>query len=289
MKSDFKKWMLITLIPATAFLFGCKTAPTPEVRPKPSLSAEQEQLLGEILEILDTTIADADQKIEEKKDPTSPLKWLADDLRKIREYVKSVEAGETLYDESKMKALSDSVRSIRINIENPVEKILETDVSFGLGKYLISDLSEKGKKALQDFTVEVIGSLVEKQRRAFPGRMPVIIVKTVGYADATPPGPRLASELRKGIRGGIPSDPVEARKILNTELSRRRAKTIGEYVKMQLHSRLDESRIKIDEPVIYGLGEMTPYPEKSIAPAYRTKDKRRRICKIHGIVFIDGQ
>lgn len=287
MKSDAKRLLTAFLVLAAIFS-GCKTAPPPEpISDQSELTLEQQRLLNEIMGILDTTISKTGKKLESRQDPTSPMISFLEDLKEKKAYIKEIESGKVPYNAERLADLKDEIRSIRVNIENPVERVLKADITFGLGKYEITDLSEKGRKVLGEFTREVIEVLVKKQRQLFPEKIPVVFIRAIGYADEAAPGPNLARELEKSIGKALPADPIEARKERNIELSRRRAGAIAEYVVKQLKSSLGESSVRIGGPEIFGMGEAYPYPETTVSPPYAPIDKRRRVCKIHGNVLVN--
>ncbi len=276
MKNNLKRWGIVLLF-MTAGISGCMTYST--------LTREESQILGEILDMLDTTITEAEEKIQIRPDPTSPLKKFTEKLADRREYLKMVEAGEVPYDPELVSKYSDEVRDIQVNIRNPVERVLETDISFGLGKYEIANLADEGRKVLGEFAREIMSALVDKQKKLFPDRTFVITVRTIGYADEVQPGPKLTEALTEGEKESLPQDPVERRKVLNRELSRRRSQTINEYITMKLEAELEYPQVKIGVPEIMGLGEEFPYLRETIFPPYKSEDKRRRICKVHGKVL----
>jgi len=286
LKNDAKRLFAAFLVSAVIFS-GCKTAPPPPDPDPSQLSQEQQQLLDEIKGILDTTIVETGEKLESRQDPTSPMLSFMDTLKEKKAYLRDVETGKAPYDAERIAEVKDEIRSIRVNIDNPVERVMKADITFGLGKYQITDLSKKGRKVLREFTQEIIQVLVEKQKRLFPEKITVVVIRVIGYADEAAPGAKLAGELKKSIGKALPSDPIEARKQFNKELSRRRAGSIAEYVSEQFKSNLDDSSVKIRGPEIFGMGEEYPYPARVVSPPYEPIDKRRRICKIHGNVLVE--
>jgi len=270
-----EKWSIISLL---LFITGCATA---------YLTNAEQQALNEILEILDTSIIEAKEKIEREPDPTSPLGYFVESLDDKRKYVKEIEDGKIPFNEAAVSKVANEAKEIQTNIKNPVDRVLKTDVSFSPGKYKIDDLSEEGKELLNDFSEEVFDVLVKEQRIFFPDNLLIIVIKTIGYADEITPGAGLTDELCEKIDEELPQDPFEQRKILNKELSRRRAETVNEYIQIQLKANLKMPQVEIGESEIIGMGEEFPYPENEASPPYMTDDKRRRICKIYSNVFVD--
>ncbi len=272
MRYNIKKCITVLMI----ILTGCATM---------LLNKEQKEVLNDILEILDTSIVEAEDKYKLKPDPTSPLKDFVEILTDRRKYVRQVEKGAIPYDADLVSKYFDEIKGIVTNIRYPVGRILEADVSFKLGEYKISGLSEKGKEILNNFAGDVINILVKNQRKVFPRKKLAIIIRTIGYADEITPGTGLVEVLTKGAEN-FPEEPDEKRSFLNKKLSRLRAQAINDYIRQQLEINLKEPNVIIGIPQIIGLGEELPYPIDMISSPYKLRDERRRICKIHGNVFI---
>lgn len=253
---------------------------------QPGLTAEQQRALAEILEILDTTITETETALRQKPDPTSPFRDFAQKLTTIRSRIDRMESGEADYDPAAVEKYWNDVIEIRLNVNQPVDRVLSVDVFFGPGKYSIDDVSEEGKRVLDEFAADIISSQVRPLRALFPDKRLAIVIKAIGYADEMPLADWFAESLAADISGTVPQDPVDRRERLNRELSYRRARTIANYVKMRVDAMLEVENVVIDEPIILGLGEAYPYPEASVVPDYAAKDNRRRICKIHGNVFV---
>ncbi|MCP4105727.1 MAG: hypothetical protein GY749_09340 [Desulfobacteraceae bacterium] len=274
MRYNIKK--IITVLMLMIILTGCATI---------FLSREQKKVLGELLEILDTSIVEAEDKYKLKPDPTSPMKDFVETLTDRREYISQVEKGKIPYDADLVSKYFDEIKGIVTNIRYPVGRILEADVFFKLGEYKISGLSVKGKEILNNFAKDVIDILVKNQRRVFPRKKLSVIIRTIGYADEITPRAGLAEVLTKNAEN-FPEEPDMKKIFLNKKLSRLRAEAINDYIRQQLKINLKDSNVIIGPPHIIGLGEELPYPEDMISPPYKPKDARRRICKIHGNVFI---
>jgi len=250
------------------------------------LTGEQRQALTEIMEILNTAIAETEEIISRKPDPTSPWRELADKLRTIREHVSRIKEGKEPYDFNLMSKYTNEVLGIQMNVQNPVDRILGVDVFFGPGRYKISELSEEGKEMLRAFASDIVEMQVKKLRALFPDQPLSVVIRTIGYADEMPMSPWFAEALKKDLHQSVPAEPVAKRQMLNRELSFRRAQSIGEYVKMQLESMLTMEKVTVDSPINFGMGEALPFAGEPVEPPYMPQDKRRRICKIHGNVFV---
>ncbi|MCP4346813.1 MAG: hypothetical protein GY795_14955 [Desulfobacterales bacterium] len=167
-----------------------------------------------------------------------------------------------------------------IPLEKKIIQTLKSDISFGLGDYKLSDLSKKGQKALQTFTKNL--TEIEKDYpKQYEEQLITIIIKTVGFTDETPFSERLEKELaRPG--DNIPEDRVEKRKFFNKRLSELRATTVNDYITKELEKFYENNeKIKI-EPDIIGKGEEPPTKREGPL-SYRSRDPRRRICKISAI------
>ncbi len=150
---------------------------------------------------------------------------------------KRLKKGKIPFDETVVSKVANEAKEIQTNIKNPVDRVVKTDVSFSPGKYKIDDLSEEGKKLLDDFSKDVFDILVKEQRIFFPDKILIIVIKIIGYADETAPGPVLTGELCEETDEELPQDILEKRKILNKELSRRRAETVNEYIQSTVKSK----------------------------------------------------
>lgn len=282
-QNPLKGWRILLFF-TVIVISGCAISP-PQPQHRPSLNNEEERLLGEIMDMLDTTIVDAEKKIGEKSDPTSPLKDFTEKLNQKREYLRQVEAGEADYNPELVARYADEVKEIQLHIQNPVERVLESDVFFELGKYEIDDLSEEGKEILRGFAREIMDLLLKKQKELFPDRTFIITIRTIGYADEVYPGPELTDSLMQGTDGSLPEDRILRRQELNRELSTLRAQAINDFIRMELRAYQNDPQVKIGAPEIVGMGEEFPYLPDTVSPPYQSKDKRRRICKVHGKVF----
>ncbi|QTA83010.1 OmpA-like domain-containing protein [Desulfonema limicola] len=256
------------------------------------LTKEQSEALVEILEILNKTIVETEAIMNKNPDPTSPYKELSEKLKTIQDNISRIREGKEPYSAEIMSKYSNEIIGIQMNIQNPVNRVLGVDVFFAPGRYKISDFSAEGKEVLDSFAADILELQAKKLRNLFPEKELAIVIKAIGYADEMPLSQWFAQELEKDINAVIPGDPVEKRKMLNRELSFRRAQSIAEYVRdhvQEMLKMLTIDNIKIDPPVIIGLGEIFPYADNNIDPPYMPRDKRRRICKIHGNVFVISQ
>lgn len=113
-----EKWSIIFLL---LLMTGCATA---------YLTNAEQDALDEILEILDTSIIEAKERIEREPDPTSPLGHFVESLDNKRKYVKEIEEGKIPFDVAVVSKVANEAKEIQTNIKNPVDRVVKTDVSF---------------------------------------------------------------------------------------------------------------------------------------------------------------
>jgi hypothetical protein len=252
------------------------------------LERQQQQALLEILSILDQTIEETEEILQNNPDPTNQYVDILDKLQAMKRIIGEIKSGDAPYDEELLQQYTRKIREIEANIRNSVDRVFSSDVFFGLGKYQISELSEEGRADLKGFVDAVMERQVKVFRKMFPERTLVVNIKAVGYADETPLGPELAETLTGRINGPIPEDPGARKKVLNQELSYLRAESIVAYIERGLRRRLTGKNCTIGDPVIQGLGEALPYPDGYVDPPYKARDERRRICKIYSKITLEG-
>ncbi len=254
----------------------------------PKLTRQQEDALSDILVILNTAITGTEEILNKNTDPTNPYQDILDKLHFMQSRIEEMRTGKAPFDAERIARYTGEIMEIEANVRNAVDKVFNIDVFFELGKYRISDLSEEGKAALQAFARTLIEKQLKKLRKLFPERPLTVVIKSIGYADETPPGPELAERLEEEIAGPLPKDPAERRKAYNKKLSFLRAETIFEYVKIRTESMMDLENVTFGKPEIIGLGEEYPYPREMMVPPYAAEDERRRICKLYSKVNISA-
>ena len=277
MKTTLRQWLCFPLL--AMLLSGCILFS--------SLTKEEEKALDDVMVILNTAITEAESDMYNELDPGSPLNFFVEELSEQREYVRQVETGKMPYISELISKLADQAQKIWANIRDPAKRVLETEIFFELGKYKISDLSEDQRNALMAFVRDIIEVLIERQTELLPDKIFVIMIRTTGYADATPPGLKTTSVLKTGIKEPLPREMSERRRLLNATLSRHRSLSVAEEIRTQLAATLEYPNIIISAPETLGLGEAFPYPEHRILPPpYKPKDQRRRVCKMQVWVAI---
>ena len=260
-------------------LAGCATS---------KLTRQQREALADILVILDQTIEETHEILENDPDPTNQYVDILERLNGMKEIIEAVRAGDTAYDDRRISHYIRKIKAIEANIQNAVDEVFSNDVFFGLGEYRISDLSPAGKRSLETFTESIIDSQVKVFQKLFPDYPLVIEIRAVGYADETPLLPDLAETLVRKTQAPIPDDPIERKHLLNKTLSYLRAEEIYEHIRRKLASMLEMGAISIGRPEIVGMGEALPYPPGHVDPPYRSQDERRRICKLYSRISLSG-
>lgn len=197
-----------------------------------------------------------------KKGEDTSLKILLLKLDKIMDYANAVETGmKIMFDEgiNMCQQYAQVKETVRKNI---VRRVEASDVSFGVGKYKITDL--KGKQALN----RIVGDVMTVKNdfvRQFPGKI-MISVKTTGYTDTQPFNEEVGSLQEKC------GSKKDSRQALNQCLSRLRAETIGQYISDEILKHDAEIGIKKEA---VGKGEEMP---PGVMPSSSNNDPRRRIC-----------
>lgn len=264
-----------------ALLAGCATMP--------SITDEEQKLLSEIAEMLDTNIEDAEGKILFNPEAADGVEGLVKKLHEKRKFIKQVETGEIPYDPESMQKIAAEAKEIEASVQRPVEKTWSADVHFGLGKYKISDLSEREKESLKgiirEFT-EIGAGILEK----LPSRKQVIItVKTFGYADGTAVLSKTKNALMKNMSVKFPRSKPGMKQLLNTEISRHRSRSVNAYAGTNLKNSLKYPQLSFGKARIISMGETYPYPEDTVSPPYQSKDERRRLCKIYMTITVKNR
>ncbi|XCN73496.1 MAG: hypothetical protein Q3M24_01725 [Candidatus Electrothrix aestuarii] len=269
-----KNKILILLVIAFSFFTGCAKKNNTElnlseVERNTTLNTNQSSrtLAEKILQIVN-------------RDPSSPLGGFLPKLKKITKKTAQILNNEAPYNNNEMSEYLSYIEQGVINSEPDLENVLENDVSFPSGKYHISNLSDKSKVVLKGFVRDSVFPLITRYRKKHPNEHLIVTIKTVGYADSSPPGGNLAALLDDKLPN-LSKSMVERRKQRNKELSRLRAEIINDYILQEMNSELPHApRIEIKKN-IKGLGEELPYNEIN----YRERDDRRRICKAYVTVL----
>ncbi len=210
------------------------------------------------------------------QDPENPLLEYESELDQVIEKAEQMKTQTELVSLEKVIQDLEGVLEITYSIRTSLSKTLESDVSFGKGKY---DLSSQGKKTLDEFLKNVIGDRRECARD-YPNKLVVTKVKVVGYTDKLDfeSGTPLVKTLIEKAKTDIPDKDPRRREALNLCLSRLRADTIGQYIRGYISENQQKDPDMKVETEILGRGEAIP---AGITPPYPTADPRRRICKLY--------
>ncbi len=242
-----------------------------------SLEASQNVLKQFYQESIVASAQGTKTKIEDilAEDPDSALQDFIPKLNDILDYSEEIERGQQMVDLEKLLEDIEKVEQIEHDTETHISQTLESDISFGPGKYV---LSPEGKQALEESHTEFI-TTIKEYKTQYPEKLLLIKIKVVGHTDSTgfKSGTRLVEELSEGIED-LPVQYPERGQVLNQRLSEFRARTISEHLEQFIREEIgDASRIEIEQEII-GLGEEIP---KGLPGPYGYQDPRRRICKIY--------
>ncbi len=214
----------------------------------------------------------------EKEDADSPLKAYLPELNTILDFAEELEKGEEVASIDKVLSSMDKVLKAKHGDETSTNETVESDISFDLGKY---NLSEKGVLRL-DESLEKILEKKDEYKRQYPDSTVIAKITVTGYTDQVGFNEKaiLFKELIRGAEDELPPKhtPEERRRFLNKRLSEFRARTIGEYIKQFiLKSEEANPQFKVDLE-IKGYGEEI---YEDIPPPYPSNDSRRRFCKFY--------
>ena len=234
------------------------------------------------LNTVTTLVEKAKSEIEEttEKDPDNPLKDFLPELDAMLDYAEEIQENPAQVDLVRIVDYLGQATQITENVKANTTLTLDSDISFEKGQY---ELSEKGKKALQELIQKVIITK-ENYLRQFPDKTVTIKVTSIGYTDEVGfrEGTTLVKTLIEGFDQLVPQDNNERRKFLNQRLSTFRAETIGEYFRQRiLESEETNSQVYIEQDIV-GKGEEIP---TDVSPPYPRSDPRRRICKVYSYVI----
>lgn len=253
------------------FLFGCAA----------TLTKLQQQRLDILENDAAQVLVEAQQKMEEH--PDSALGKNIELLNSILDYSDAIRSDPEKFSEEKIREYSTKIQIYRENINNYLELKMDSDISFDLGKYEMSGLTDQAKVAMDDFTTQLLSSLKEKTKK-YSGYNISVYLKVVGYTDETPfrQGTELEKKILERLDGRKPENEIERRKMYNQILSELRAETLIDYICAALKRKIPG--IEINKNVV-GAGEK--FPREDISVLYESTDKRRRVCIISPLIEIE--
>jgi len=273
MKTHSLIFLMLFLV-ASISLSGCST----------SLSEKQAATLDQLKNKVSHTRIRVDKKL--KENPESLLRDSLSVLDSVLEYTETVKTDPERFSPEEIKAYQLKLAIINENIERFSDLRLKADVSFPLGTYKLSSLSEYGRQKSDVLVGKLKDALIELTQK-YPGHPIRLTLKTTGYTDETSiiPGGPLEKEMLAEI-DVIESSPAKKRAQLNQMLSRFRADALHNYVLQNLQQHLPNNfeGLKIISKVS-GQGETLPrglQPE----PPYQRKDERRRICIVSPFIEV---
>ncbi len=204
-------------------------------------------------------------------DTDNPIR---EDLPKLENMLKNFEKMKSKEMIASIDVVVDDYQEV-LQIMNRAESSetmqLESDISFGAGKY---DLSYEGKQRLGIF-FEKIKENIDK----YSGSIVKINIRTVGYTDGLgfQAGTKLVRALINGKEDEVPRDRIERRKFLNQRLSEFRASSIGRHFREIAEDVQGNARVDFDFEEV-GRGENFP---PGIEYVDHPEDRKRRICKVY--------
>lgn len=254
----------------------------------PGCQSAQTRRQADALEKMDALLSDgiAEARQKAQADPDGPSSTILDQLRKTKRYVDRVETGEQSFNLEEMLALTRKTMALVENLKSEFKLVLSADVAFRLGGHETDDLLADGRRILNEFADSILEAQIPEYQEKFPGVSLMVALSITGYADAVPPAEALARELLAGQTEPLPENSVKRRRHLNRLLSIRRSQTINRHLQDRLRSRLQRAGLAMGPPSVEGMGESLPTAPKTVRPAYRERDERRRICKIYSNILI---
>lgn len=240
------------------------------------LNQKQQATIYDLENNVSHTRIRVDKKIQDN--PETLLRNSLKILDSVLEYTESVKSDPERFNPEEIQAYQLKLAIINENIERFSDLKLKADVSFPLGTYKLSHLTEYGQQAGDVLVGELETALTELAQK-YPTHPIRLTLKTTGYTDETSiiPGSRLEQQMLAEI-DQVAAETAAKRAQLNEVLSRFRANALHHYVLQQLQQRLPDN-LKDLEIIskISGKGETLPRGERP-EPPYQRKDERRRIC-----------
>jgi len=260
--------------------------------------------VGLACSVLRTKLAEIDDTLQEVKmmlntlkqigvtDPTSPEEtWLKVQLDNAEQEVIAIQEGKTKIGAEILVNISKKLKTIVVNYQKGLSEIVHEDILFVSGKYDVKNITAQGRTFLNRFSQRVTTELIDNFKKTFPEDELKIFVQVIGYADSIPPSGLLQASLKSLSclpDGDFTINKVHS-KLLNKELSCRRAKSIKKYLTHNLWDNFPHNDSKLELAAIKheGRGEQFPYvfSENNHKP-YSERDERRRICKLYANVFV---
>lgn len=212
-----------------------------------------------------------------KKDADHPLVERIPELDRVIEDASSYQKEpEHLVSLEKVLDDLDEVMEILANINTSLTRIVESDIYFDKGMYILSSSGRDKLFQFVDDTAETLSAFLHIHRQ----EKPVIRVRVIGHTDELDfsEDSGVLEELTQGVEYHLPEEEMERKRFLNKRLSLFRAKHIAgaieEYLKKVFSGTPD---VQIQAEAV-GRGEEIP---ANLSPPFPISDPRRRICKIY--------
>ncbi|MGE0084363.1 MAG: hypothetical protein AB7S75_08060 [Desulfococcaceae bacterium] len=199
-------------------------------------------------------------------------------LNEVLNYADEVRTDPDRFNLSKIQEYREKINIINENMDRFRDMTLQTDISFSVGAYRLSEFSGAGRSQCAELARKIIETAAALKTR-YPKHAIRITLKTLGYTDELPIVP---GSLEKTIRTNLQEPEAPAgdarRKQYNRVLSRLRAAAVSGYIMEYLHREMPaHTDIRYVEKIV-GNGEN--FPLKNQNPPYAAQDERRRICII---------
>ena len=208
---------------------------------------------------------------KQEENPATPLKKLIPKLDEILQYANRIqEDAHELQSMSLVKAagISNDLRLYDQDIKSSQQEKLQSDISFGIGKY---ELADEGKAALDKFAGKII-TLIDNNLKLFPEKPIMLQIDVYGYTDSS-------GFLRDGGNS-------QKRMLMNQRLSELRAKSVSSYLDQSLSSRLKPylGKVSLQPGKIIGKGEELP---AGVPLSSQVNNPQRRICQMFSTAVHD--
>ncbi len=233
---------------------------------------------------LDEIAPQADELIKEIRtkagdDTDNPLNEYVPELHAMLDYGRELETDQETALLDKFLNKHGRIKSIRRSKDTLSSKKINADVSFKPGEY---NLSANGKRILEKGVIKKIIAIKNRYCEKYPQSMITMKIEIKGYTDRIRfnESKPLFKKLTKSLESRLPpeSEPKKRRQFLNQRLSELRAKSISDYIVLQLSDyHKNDSNFKID-PKPVGMGEILP---SGVKPLKSVGDSKRRLCKIY--------
>jgi len=225
------------------------------------------------------------KNINEKvgKDKDSPLNDYLSELDDILDYAEELEKGKQIASLDKVLTSLDKCLKIQDITISFTSADLESDVSFDIGTY---ELSDRGMLALEENFLKKIVADKNDYKKRYPDSVITIKIKVVGYTDMVGFNEKkpLFKEITQNLEDSElpPKDaPEERRGFLNQRLSELRARAISQYIEERILATENEtSQVKVEREAIGRGEEIAP----GVTPSGQIADPNRRICKIYSTI-----